>query len=340
MVAQISSWIGLCGTIAVGFLWVDTKLRPQYRSVLSRWLRGETAAAENWAAVVVALFDRVFKTRGPVRVFGLRLRLPNFWRALASSLLAVTLLGSLWYVLLPPSAVLSLAGYTGFDLWGLELRVPTVIGYDSTELVDGEEVTFLGKQPLHVLIFYPLVSNILLDYVSLVETRFIIAAMKNNVARYRSYVAIDAVLTGLAVVVVGYLSIAVGSIAFGLNFGYDTLRYYFLENYLFEDFFYSPLIYFRLLPAEYVEHQITYARQLSGVYGIFVYSTFLTSLWIWMFLLGSLSIRLIRLVPQLLTGVNRVFDLDGYIDNKPLALIGWVLIIVATVVLAAFRLAL
>lgn len=338
MVGTLVSWIGLCGLIAAAFQLADSHLRPNYRTALSQWLQGDTRASDSWPNVVADVFDWVFRTRGPKSVLGVPLYLPSFGRAALSSLVAVIALTGLWFALLPDTARLEFSHSGPLELWGMEFSIPTTIGYSSYTIIDGEQVYFRGKQPVFAIFLYPILFNFILDYLSLVETRAVLGLMSRRGSRVASLIGLDLLLTVCAVVVVGYLSIILGALAFDTILGASAQRVAFANQDLVIDFAYSPLVYFRLLPPEFVEYQATYARQLTGIYGIFIYSTFLTSLWIWLFLASCLVVRAIKTVPVVLRFVNRVFDMDQKISDRPLSLMGWILILVVTGIIALWRL--
>ena len=61
-----------------------------------------------------------------------------------------------------------------------------------------------------------------------------------------------------------------------------------------------------------------------------IYSTFFTSIWLWLFIGSAFCVRLFMLFPLLLSISNRWFDLDKYISERPLALMGGVLVALLT----------
>ena len=157
-----------------------------------------------------------------------------------------------------------------------------------------------------MLIGSPLLINLIPDYISLVETRIILARMAKSRTLYGCafWILTDAIIT-LIIAFCAFVLMAASAMA------------------IFRGVDWGPAIsdWVALFPSK-----LMIWESYRTIEGWFIYSTFLTSVWLWLYIASSLLIRLTYLVPYFVGLVNRVFDLDDQIDKKPLAILGYVLI--------------
>lgn len=71
-----------------------------------------------------------------------------------------------------------------------------------------------------------------------------------------------------------------------------------------------------------------FAGDINGIIGIFLYSTFITSLWIWLYVLGALFVRGLNAAGALKGRLGQVINLE----DKPLSAMGSTLIALSTAI--------
>lgn len=255
--------VGLFGLFALG----DRRIDEDTKRVIAGWLgrkapadASEDGAPHDWAAAFLRWFDRVFGVREVnVPLVG-RLYLPRLWRSILASFLALLVLSIVWFL--------------HKETLSRQLR------FESPSRHDFDELSIL-------LIVYgsaTLVTNWIPDYLSLIQSRWIMERMASakSAGKRLGLLLVDALMT---------VAIAFGAIYIGLRLclplvedrltieigcfttellGFDDAWEIFVAGLRFE----SP-------PA-------TLNYDASGIY---IYSTFLTSLWVWIYLLVGLCMR-------------------------------------------------
>ncbi len=245
--------------------------RSPYAGRLGSWLTGRPAEDRGWAGAFLQWFDAIFRVR-PVATRWGALMLPSFARSVLASLLALVVLAGLWLGGQPP---MSLHGGG----------------------------TVLGAQAGVLIVTYgliTLITNWIPDYLSLVESRFVLTRLVS--ARHPvvvlGWLVLDVVLSlGIALVaiyVAGRVALPIldgriNTLFVGClspaRFSFDTAWAMFLSGLRFE----TP-------PA-------TLNYDASGIY---IYSTLLTSLWVWLFVCaGKLVSFAAVLFPAGVTQVGR-----------------------------------
>ena len=68
---------------------------------------------------------------------------------------------------------------------------------------------------------------------------------------------------------------------------------------------------------------------------VMIYSTFLTSIWLWAFLLSAVLTKALYVMPFFFKLANKVLNLDAVVRSSPLQVLGYPLIAGATVVFGA-----
>lgn len=162
-----------------------------------------------------------------------------------------------------------------------------------------------------------------MDYLSLIETRYILFRMSQS--NYKStlfWLLADFVIT-VFLIVLGFLVASLFPLLFDAIRGrtiWDGDLWVILQWYG------KPVRWLTHIPLDFFNED----RISLGIFGIFFYSTFFTSLWIWLFMVGSAVLRSLYAFPFIINIANHVFDLDRFIKNRPLSLLGCILIILAS----------
>ena len=229
------------------------------------------------------MFDNIFKVRRRI-VKGLGVvGFPRIWRSVVVSLLTVGCFALVWLALLPDEVSLSF----GISPTYLLLKHP-----DYTYRIVTE----------HLL--YPFSINLICDYLSLAESRYVIRRIGVSKFRARAIMWLFADLVATYIIILFVFTL--------VNFPNDFFG--FAEGQL--DIFISVLdetaligLYqtidgissiFNLMFS--TDYSILYRNfdkphwQWANLYmGIFVYSTFFTSIWVWLYFLSSYLLKLLHL---------------------------------------------
>ena len=166
--------------------------------------------------------------------------------------------------------------------------------------------------------------NIFLDFFSLVETRWMIDLAKAQRCRASFIILVDVILTfiiaifWIAIVVIFYLSYYFFIEGLSLH---EVLIENFSET--FPKFIWPPI--YAMLTLSIAPDQLT----PSVSPGVFFYSTFFSSVWLWLYILSSRMLRSIEIVDSGFHRLKKLFDIDG----KPLKSMGYMSMIFVTVFL-------
>lgn len=229
----------------------DEAVSPALRESLSSWLQrlDTSAPPPRWPVAFIAMFDHLFGKD--------HLSWRCFLRSCLASVIAVLILNLVFFNLRP-------------DEW-LEIK----------EHWTSDAIQFL------LFLFVVVALNLIPDFVSLLESRFMIQMM----ARYQSGIAIvtllivDAVLTMLIFAMIGGLFL---SVLLSAPYSIEEIGEFWSTFYKFV---------FEILPSA---AKFESGSLRTGYVGIFIYSTFFTSIWVWLWAIGWGSLRLAaRLVPVL-----------------------------------------
>ncbi len=256
-------YIFVCGFVWAGFVRLETLLKEDTRKNIASWVRGSKHGDTD--SRWPATFGVVFD-----RVFTKKhLSWGCFWRSCVASVLAVVLM----------TAILSVVNSSvRNELW----RDPKVI-------------VGIGLGAV--------VINLLPDYLSLLETRFVLRWMaKGGAGAFKlfGWLIFDAVVT------LGIFTTAVLAL----------------------------VLFFRGDPVDVVEFIVPALWSIFGVqnvfalWGIFLYSTFFTSVWVWLYAFSGIAVRLVYRAKRIQTFVDKYFD----VATRPLSVMGAVLIVVFTIV--------
>lgn len=264
----------------MGGLWLlfsrsEKVASPDAKKAITHWLKNVKleGTPTTWPSTFANVFDSIFGKK--------HLSWRCFWRSCVASLIAVIVVTSIWGVLRPEH----LASY----LVGLQ--------------------DWLGDDMLVGLLAF-VILNLFPDYISLLESRYIIRRMstaQHSPGRILSLLVLDVVLT-VSIFFAALLPLAfIGAYAFGV----------------------SALEVYTKVMAEILEHGVFLSSEYDSLsFGIFFYTTFFTSVWVWLYAISGL---VIQLAGYLGIGFNRLkWFLD--IENKPLHSLGVISMLLVTLI--------
>lgn len=274
ILAYVGLWAAVTGGVWTLFARIETVISPEARTAVSRWLRNLdlAGALPNWPAAFAVVFDRVFGERH----FSWRC----FSRSCVASYAGVLIVTLIWGVLRPTQ-------FTAF--------------------FEDADTSYLFLFPLFTGIL-----NVVPDYCSLLETRYVIRWMsrERSVVRILGFLAIDFAFT---------LAIASGA--------------WFLMYMGFSFFVGGPDLDVEYMFIVWKEGLILSAGSSEDItLGIFLYSTFFTSVWVWLYALSGLIVKLGQYLGLGFSWLRAILD----IENKPLRSMGMVLNILITILFLIF----
>ncbi len=260
--AYITSWLGCIAGVWAIFERAETVASKDAKSTISKYL-------QNIAIVQgenwLPTFTNIFD-----RVFGERhLSIHCFVRSSIASSVLVLVFTALWFSKEPSAAR---------EMYDMGWRGPAAIG------------------------FIAALVNFLPDYISLLETRYLLRWFR----KYHSYafmgaiILIDFLLT-TGIILIAYFLYSYGVLGLSIEIVLDHL----VAGFKFD------AAYGSLSP------------------GIFIYSTYATSLWLWLFVVSSLLIRLfLRPLGGAINMAKKFLDLK----EKPLRSLGFVSMLIVSII--------
>jgi hypothetical protein len=267
---------------------IDSIARPDTKKAIAAWMKGvQSVDGRNWPAHFAEIFDRLFGRKH----FGTR----RFVR----------------------SAIASLTVSSGIAM---------LAAVKSGLSVDQIITSFTPPGVLFVVVFL-LFLNIIPDYISLSKSRVIIGLMSTTGARSQGiigtwflwicYVAIDLCLTIIIFVISAFLALF-----FVLaSSGWDAVHA--ADWTAVEDFMSVLSEAVRLnLFERFGENRYVLD---DGIYGIFMYSTFFTSVWMWLYVLAGAAFRLLLTFQSVFGWLDRLIVLEG----RPLTILGLIASVIA-----------
>lgn len=274
------AWLGIASGVWALFERAETVLTSDARVAISKWLRNLDPGSSviNWTGTFVMVFDRLFGER--------HFSWKCFFRSAIASLVTVIIV----FIL-----ALSL-----FLKKSQELQGPELI-----------EVSRFIISSIIPLLFAFSILNLIPDYLSLLETRYVLRWMSSatTVRRNLLLLFLDFVFTGI--IALGVFLVT-SWVLFTSSEGMTPLAEIVKT-------FPQTITNLLLLNFE-VQISVEPWRDWDFPMGVFFYSTFLTSVWLWLYALGSMIIKTVVLLRIGLTQFRRIFD----IENKPLRSIGMV----------------
>lgn len=282
LLLHAATWATIAFGIGYLFEQAETAVSSETKAAVSRWLLNldPAGAVASWPMTFVTIFDRVFGER--------HLSWRCFSRSCVASLASVAMVTLMWGVLYPDK----------FDIF---IKSSSI----------GKNVFFL--------FFITAIFNLIPDYISLLETRYMINWMRraHSVMRILAFLAIDFVATA-AIGLVGIIGTLMIVILFSNPSQIMRLKITEFFSEILE------LIQKLILPLS--------ASSIGDLpIGIWFYAAFFTSVWVWLY---ALSGSVVKLAEYLGIGINQlkvVLDLE----NKPLRSLGFVSIILFTIAYVA-----
>ncbi len=165
-----------------------------------------------------------------------------------------------------------------------------------------------GIDILKDILPFIIVFTIIPDYLSLLETRFILGIMDKTegIMKKIFLLILDFFLTFLIIATFLIIGTKLGS------------------KYLMSDLYHFSFLdsWYSIPVQDHIEFEGTPKAnwKMSFPFSVFVYSAFFTSIWIWIYLLAALIIKLIFLPKVILKFALNYFD----VRHKPLSVIGFV----------------
>jgi len=270
----VMSWLGISYGIHRLFEKAEEVLNQETKKSVTRWLKNLDVAEKvhNWPQAFAENFDAVFGKK--------HRSWKCFFRSCLASTLASVIVIFIWVWMRPDEF---------FSVWHNE--------------------DFMTQ-----LILFPILLallNFLPDYLSLLETRYIIKRMTKTISlKIRlSLLLFDVILTGgIALSIVPAFMTLTGSEPLGTSF----------LNY-FEE----------VLP---LTNQNTAVFMGTGpIFSICFYTSFFTSVWIWLYVLAGMLVKVGDRFNILLSRFRKMFD----VNKKPLSSLGFVSMLIITILYLA-----
>ncbi len=285
--------------VALLFVLGDRNLGGDERSALARYLtsgRDEKSAARALPDAFLQWFDRVLRVRH-VKLGRVDLPLPSFRRSLLISVLALSFAAAMWVAkkgLLEPQNL-------GAGLLNARVGLPLFVMYA------------LGA----------FVSNLIPDYLSLVQSRYVLERMRrtDRLSVQLGWLVLDLLLT--AAMVFGVLWLTARSLMplvpehlshfIGCLRGEDLSLAEFGKIYWGGITFSSPV-----------------GTQNYDAAGVYIYSSFLTSFWVWLFMASALMVKVAAFIP----GLRRFLADEVRMSQAPLRALSLGAVLVAGALMA------
>lgn len=273
----LASWAAVMGGLGVLFSLSEKAVSPDAKKTITRWLKNVKleGTPTTWPSTFASVFDSIFGKK--------HLSWRCFWRSCVASCIAVLVMT-----------------FIGAALRPLHAR-------NQMEYFRGNPEVFL----LWVIVFAGL--NLLPDYVSLLESRYIIqrmSAVQHSTGRILSLLVLDVVFTVSIFLAALFLFVSIVVYYFG-----GTAE--------------AALGFYALAIDDILSHGVFLSAEREMLpLGIFFYSTFFTSVWVWLYAISGL---VVKLEGYLGIGFSRLkWFLD--IENKPLHSLGVISMLLVTLI--------
>lgn len=202
-------------------------------------------------------------------------------------------------------------------LTSIVILIVLFIPHETINTVRGQSLTE-GASDVHLIIIWLILTNIISDYISLLETRYMMRKMKSLHSNLTLIITLD-ILFSLAIFFVIYYLCYIGVVT------------YMLSSRLIEPFSLAELIS-ALNPAQLMNEtlfNIANGRDKYYFMGFEISSgqailflplvtNFFTSLWLWALAIGTFSIRILWLLKSIMAFAKYALP----IDDKPIRSIG------------------
>ncbi len=255
----IAAGASVAGAVGGFGYFMDNKLDDAFRAKVRDKLtrvppEGDATGDDDWPSLFLAMFDRLFDPKGKGR--------PRFWRSALASMLVLTALIVAWVVLVPER------------VGGVMPERPEVIPERPGGLLMDAEI----YSSFIFAFFFVLPINIVGDFFSLWESRFVIGrmAVAPGAIRIAAYLFLDLIATIIIFVAAFAVGLwGIGLLGVGVYFegGEFPIRILFFE-------FLSELTTGGGLLFSHKEATI-------DLFALVAYTTLFTSVWVWLFMLGG-----------------------------------------------------
>ena len=276
-VAYALAWFSILGGTWALFDRAETVASAHTRVAISTWLRNIDIAEAlgNWPAQFAHVFDAVFGER--------HLSWRCFYRSSIASLCSVAIVALIWAAIRPNE----------FDAFAKPAP------------------TFLA--PLLVFVLIAVFSNVIPDYLSLLESRYVIRWMTTNrsVLQILFFLVVDFVAT----FIIFWIGMLISIGGYSLIFGIDPM--WALKT--------AFLNVFKQLP---VWASLSVGKEGRVTVGIFLYSTFFTSAWVWLYVVSSMVVKVVSYLGIGIKVLKKVLD----VEEKPIRSLGFVAMFLVTIV--------
>lgn len=280
LVTKLAACVGILTGVLILFEKAEDNVKLKTKRAISRWLLNLDPPGA--VAGWPATFEGVFDS-----VFGERLiSWRCFRRSCVASLVSVIIVTLVWGAMHPRDfRTLFLVGVT-----------PLRMGFFSIAFI---------------------IANLIPDYISLVESRLVIRLMRRGTSwiSTTAYLLLDVGLTAL-IASVGVRGIVELIVLYFYALLYRIVTYSAVQDWIVGlTFSYQNLAHFFSGVLTFY-----YSHWIFPPFGIFFYSAFFTSVWVWLYALSGATVKLANYLGLGLTHLRTVLD----IENKPLRCIGLV----------------
>ena len=277
MELTLASWAAVMGGLGVLFSLSEKAASPDAKNAITRWLKNVKleGTPTTWPSTFASVFDSIFGKKH----FSWRC----FRRSCVASLIAVLVMTFIWAALRPLHARHQMENF----------------------------VSKPGEFLVVVIVFAGL--NLLPDYVSLLESRYILrrmSAVQHSTGRILSLLVLDVVLT------VSIFFAALLLLGFGFNYPFGKSAANILELY-------GEGV------AEILNHGVFLSSPGGSLsLGIFFYTTFFTSVWVWLYAISGLVVKVGEYFGITVSPIRWFLD----IENKPLHSLGVISMLLVTLI--------
>ncbi|MEM6359407.1 MAG: hypothetical protein AAF731_04910, partial [Bacteroidota bacterium] len=290
LVTFITVWLAITGGIYGLFNKAGEALKNKTKREVANWLKNVKIPDENflWPNGFSELFDEVFTKK--------HFSFQCFLRSCAASIVSV-IITVLFFIIL-----------------GVEL-IPNA---DMPFMVDKETQSFFLIIVAFIIVIICISTlNIFPDYLSLLESRYVIKIMTrySSVAVWIVLLLVDFVLTNLIFFTSGYLLLKLIFTSAGVNVdNVATQMEYEFSFWSFVNQFIPINSFFGIGEKSTIVSFLT----------VFLISTYFTSIWVWLFFFSGILIKVLSRFEPLLNFMRVKMD----INKKPLEVMGFVIIVI------------
>jgi hypothetical protein len=273
----LTTYLTFVSTTIAFFIFLNESISSEIKKKISRWLRNikPDRVNEGWPHHFISIFDTIFTNR--------HFSIKCFFRSCIASLIAIFILTLVW-CLLRNTQIRDFINDTEFFNRAL-LLIPGIV-----------------------------LINLLADYVSLLETRYLIKLLGNKYSTVKLWIiiAVDTVLTFV--------------ILMAFTIPYFNFIYF---RHLAPDVTSSTTIDY-LFSEDVIKTTLNFDVLETGWFSMspLFYSTFFTSVWLWIYIAAGSLVKIGYRLRQKLSLTLTIFD----IEKKPLYYIGFVAIFLQTLI--------